>query len=57
MSGQKELLEVQVGCGELVGGRCPCGEIPGQDGSVRVQQESDFWGSQNGMRGPCQWIA
>lgn len=53
----RECQEAQVGCGEVLGGGYPLGEVPGQDGSARGQQESDFWSSQNGMRVHCQWIA
>lgn len=57
MSTQEECWEAQVGCGEVLGGGYPLGEVPGQDESARGQQESDFWSSQNGMRVDCQWIA
>lgn len=42
MGTQEELQELQVGRGEVVlGGGSHLGEVPGQDGSVTGQQDSD----------------
>lgn len=56
MGPQEQPQEAQMGCGEVLRGGCPLGEVPGQDGSGRGRQESDLWGSQHGIQVHCQWL-